>query len=79
MRILIKLWVQLGGGIHTSMVSVCLEDLETLNKKGIDIDVISNTAGNVYVGRSCFPPHAAPLIAPAGMSDTVSVAVAPPN
>ena len=33
---------------------MCLENLEALEKKGIDVEVICNTTGSVYVGRSCF-------------------------
>jgi hypothetical protein len=46
--------VQSGGKIYTSMASVCLEDLEALGKKGVDMEVIYNTVGIVYAGRSCF-------------------------
>ena len=52
--------MQSGGNIYTSMSSVCLENLEALSKKGVDMGVICNTVGNVY----------------AGMSDTVRVVAA---
>ena len=36
------------------MISTCLENLEDLGKKGVDMEVICNTAGGIYAGRSCF-------------------------
>jgi hypothetical protein len=46
---------QLGGGIDASITSVCLENLETLNKKGVDMEVIYNTLGILYGGTSLSP------------------------
>lgn len=43
---------QSGGSIDASIVSVCLENLEDLNKKGINEEIVRNTASVVYVGRS---------------------------
>ena len=59
---LTNLLIQLGENVHTSMVSACLKDLEALGKKGIDIKIITNTAGNIHAGMSCFittpsPPY----------------------
>ena len=56
-----KFCIQSGGNISTSMASVCLENLEALNKKGVDMEVIYNTVGVVYAG-TCFiiaryPPY----------------------
>ena len=34
------------------MVSTCLENLEALNKKGVDMETIYNTAFIVYIGMS---------------------------
>ena len=45
---------QSGGDINVSMVSTCLENLESLAEKGVDMEVICNTTGTVYVGGSCF-------------------------
>ena len=50
----INLYVQSGGDIDSSITSMCLESLEALDKKEIDMEVICNTTGSVYVGRSCF-------------------------
>ena len=36
------------------MTSVCLENLETLNKKGVDMEIVYNTVGVLYVGTSHF-------------------------
>jgi hypothetical protein len=58
------------------MLSVCLENLETLNKKGVDREIIYNTVGNVYAGRLGFVivgPQASDR--PTAMSDTVRVVV----
>lgn len=60
LRMLTNFYMQSGGNIYTSMSSVCLENLEALSKKGVDMGVICNTVGNVY----------------AGMSDTVRVVAA---
>ena len=49
-----NLCVQSGADINPSMVSKCLENLEDLGEKGVDMEVICNTAGVVYVGGSCF-------------------------
>jgi hypothetical protein len=32
------------------MVSICLEDLEALNKKGVNEEIIRNTSSFVYAG-----------------------------
>ena len=48
------LCTQSGGGIDSSIVSTCLENLEDLDKKGVDMEVICNTAGITYAGRSRF-------------------------
>lgn len=42
--------VQSGGNIDPSMVSVCLEDLEALREKGVDMETIRNTSSFVYAG-----------------------------
>jgi hypothetical protein len=42
---------QSGAKIDTSVVSTCLEDPEDMNKKGVNREVICNTAGVVYIGR----------------------------
>lgn len=42
--------VQSGGDIDASMVSICLEDLEALSKKGVDKEIIRNTSSFVYAG-----------------------------
>ena len=55
MRAPIDFCAQSGGGIDASMTSVCLENLETLKKKGVDMEVVYNTVGIVYVGTSRFP------------------------
>ena len=36
------------------MISTCLENLEDLGEKGVDVEIIRNTAGIVYGGRLCF-------------------------
>jgi hypothetical protein len=54
LRALIHIRVQSGGSIDTSMVSMCLENLDVLNKKGIDSEVIRDTGGVVYIGRFIF-------------------------
>ncbi|KAF9783497.1 cytochrome P450 [Thelephora terrestris] len=43
-----------GVDIDPSMASTCLENLDDLGQKGIDIEVIRNTLGIVYAGRLCF-------------------------
>jgi hypothetical protein len=55
MRALTDPSAQLGGDIDTSMTSVCLENLETLNKKGADLEVVRNTVGILYAGTLLFP------------------------
>ena len=54
LRAQINLCFQSGGDIDTSMTSVCLENLEALSERGVDMEVIYNTVGIVYAGRSCF-------------------------
>ena len=51
-------YAQSGGEIDASMASACLENLETLSKREVDMEVIYNTVGIVYVGMSC--PATAP-------------------
>ena len=34
------------------MASTCLENLEALNKKGVDMETIHNTTSIVYLGMS---------------------------
>ena len=34
------------------MVSTCLENLEALSKKGVDVETICNAASLVYIGTS---------------------------
>ena len=47
-----NLCTQSGGDIDPSIVSVCLENLEDFVKRGVSMEVICNTAGIVYTGRS---------------------------
>jgi hypothetical protein len=59
------LYAQSGGDIDPSIMSTCLENLEDLGKKGVDMEVIRNTAGIIYGGRLCFtivryPPDCLP-------------------
>lgn len=44
--------LQSGDDIEASMASVCLGNLEVLNKNGVDMEVISNTLGVVHNGMS---------------------------
>ena len=45
-----NLCTQSGSDISASIASTCLENLETLNEKGVNMDVICNTTGAVYAG-----------------------------
>ena len=59
------------------MVSVCLENLEDLSKKGVDKDVIGNTGSVFYIGVLSFIiVRSPPDQYPAGMSDTVRTVAA---
>jgi len=40
------------GDISSSIISTCLEDLEGLSKKGVDMGIISNTVGIIHLGMS---------------------------
>ncbi|KAF9783495.1 cytochrome P450 [Thelephora terrestris] len=44
--------LKVGGDIDPSIMSTCLENLEDLGKKGVDMEVIRNTAGIIYGGTS---------------------------
>ena len=70
---------QLGNNIDTSIASVCLENLDSLNDAGVNREIVYNTVGAVYVGKSPFSPNALPLIVFAGMSDTVRVMITAPG
>ena len=66
---------QLGGKIEPSIVSTCLENFEELSKSGANKEVISTTAGMVYIGKypnRCPPEPFLPFSI--GMSETVRVA-----
>ena len=55
---------QSGGDIDASMASACLENLENLNKKGVDMEVICNTISAVYSGGSLVTGHSLSLSIP---------------
>ena len=42
------------------MTSMCLENLEALAMKGVDMEVVRNNAGVVYLGGSCFTVNCHP-------------------